>query len=72
MADAIERALDNGERLMKQTETFGLAPVLMVERAELAALRGDEAARQSFLNGAIQEYERLEAPDEAARLRSVL
>ncbi len=71
-ADAIERALDNGDRLMKQAESFGLAPVLLTERAELAGLRGDAPERQRYLRLAIDEYERLEAPDTAAGLRSLL
>ena len=71
-ADAIERALDNGDRLMKQTESFGLAPVLLAERAELAGLRGDEPERRRTLRMAIDAYERLDAPDAAAELRSLL
>jgi class 3 adenylate cyclase len=71
-ADRIERALDNGDRTMNANQTFGLRPVLLVERAELSALRGDDDGYRSHLTQAADAYEQLEAPDDAARLRALL
>jgi hypothetical protein len=41
-----------------------------VRRAELAAVLGDEATRAALLTQAIEEYDSIGAPLQAARLRT--
>ncbi|MBW2282023.1 MAG: AAA family ATPase [Deltaproteobacteria bacterium] len=71
-ADRIERVLDHADQFVDHIEAFSLRPVILEERAELAALRGDDDARRDALERASDAYERLDAPDQAARLRSLL
>ena len=66
---AASEALATAAELIERTGSKSLTPQLLEWRAELAALLGDEGTRTSLLNQAIQEYESIGAPLQAARLR---
>jgi class 3 adenylate cyclase/tetratricopeptide (TPR) repeat protein len=69
---AAGEALAYAAELIERSRAKTLAPHLLEWRAELAAVRGDEASRASLLNQAIAEYESIGAPIQAARLRKGL
>ena len=67
--EAAESALASAAVLIERTGAKTLAPHLLEWRAELAAALGDEALRKSLLNQAIDGFESIGAPLQAARLR---
>jgi len=71
-AAAAERAaieFDTAAQLIERTGTTTIAPHLLEWRAELAAVLGDEESRRSLLNQAIDAFEAIGAPLQAARIR---
>ena len=62
-------ALATAAELIERTGSKSLAPHLLEWRAEHAAVLGDETARKSLLNQAIEEYDSIGAPLQAERLR---
>ena len=62
-------ALATAAELIERTCSKSLAPHLLEWRAEHAAVLGDETARKSLLNQAIEEYDSIGAPLQAERLR---
>ena len=68
--EAAEGALDSAAELIERTSAKTLSPHLLEWRAELAAVLGDEATRKSLLSQAIEEYDSIGAPLQAARLRT--
>jgi hypothetical protein len=69
---AVREALDTAAELIERTGSKSLAPHLLEWRAELATVLGDEATRKSLLNEAVEQYESIGAPLQAARLRKEL
>ena len=67
--EAAESAFASAAELIERTGARTLAPHLLEWRAELAAVMGDDASRASLLNQAMEEYESIGAPLQAARLR---
>jgi class 3 adenylate cyclase len=67
--EAAESALASAALLIERTGAKTLAPHLLEWRAELGAALGDEALRKSLLNQAIDGFESIGAPLQAARLR---
>ena len=67
-SDAAEAELDEANALIEFTGVKLLGPALLEWRAELAAVRGDDAARESLLQDAQQGYSEIGAPLQAARL----
>ncbi len=65
-----ERALASVAELIERTGATTLAPFLLEWRAELAAVLGDETTRASLLSQAVEGFEIIGAPFQAARLRS--
>ncbi len=66
--EAAEAALTNAAALIERTGARTLAPALCEWRAELAAVLGDDAAREALLRQAEQGYTEIGAPRHAARL----
>ena len=66
---AAGEALSLAAELIERTGSKSLAPHLLEWRAELAAALGDETTRTSLLNQAIEEFESIGAPLQAARLK---
>jgi class 3 adenylate cyclase/tetratricopeptide (TPR) repeat protein len=70
--DAIERALDTATTLVRETGARGRLPFVIVERAELARLQGDEAGRQRDLREAHRLFIEMGAPLRAAQVAAHL
>jgi hypothetical protein len=66
--ESAEAALARAAALIEQSGAKLLAPSLCEWRAELAAVLGDEAAREALLREAREGYERIGAPGHASRL----
>jgi class 3 adenylate cyclase/tetratricopeptide (TPR) repeat protein len=71
-SDAAEAALAEAAALVERTGAATLAPALCEWRAELAAVRGDEAERLRRLGEARELYAAIGAPAHAARLSAQL
>jgi hypothetical protein len=69
---AIEAALGELSRLALQMEMKVLGPFVCVERAELARLSGDEAARERELREAHRLFTEIGAPIRAAEVAKEL
>jgi hypothetical protein len=69
---AIEAALGELSRLARQMEMKMVEPFVCVERAELARLKGDEAARLSELREAHRLFTEIGAPIRAAEVAKEL
>jgi adenylate cyclase len=67
-AQAIAEALDGAERLVEQTGAVSYRPLLLLERAELARVTGDGAARLRALREAHRAFTAIGATGHAARL----
>jgi hypothetical protein len=67
-ARAIEEALDGAERLIEQTGALSFRPLVLLERAALAHLVGDTAARQRALREAHRVFTAIGATGHAERL----
>ena len=65
--DAIENALKEVSRLARQMEMKTFEPFVCLERAELARLTGDEAARERELREAHRLFLEIGAPIRAPR-----
>ena len=61
--------LNIAANLLKKTGAMEMSPHLLEWRAELAAVLGDEASRTLLLKQAIEAFESIGAPLQAARLR---
>ena len=67
-SDAVEAELACAAALIERTGARTLAPTLCEWRAELAAVLGDDAARDELLREAQQLYDEIGAPLHAVRL----
>jgi tetratricopeptide (TPR) repeat protein len=65
---AIEEALDGAERLIEQTGAVSFRPLVLLERAALARLAGDAAARERALQEAHRVRTAIGASGHAERL----
>jgi ATP/maltotriose-dependent transcriptional regulator MalT len=69
---AAEAELAEAAALIERTGARLLSPSLMEWRAELAAVLGDDTARDALLREAQQGYQAVGAPNHAARIAGVL
>ncbi len=67
--EAAERAFASAEELIERTGAKALSPHLLEWRAELAAVVGDEALRNSLILQAAEGFESIGAPLQGQRLR---
>jgi hypothetical protein len=70
--EAAESALATAAGLIERTGAKTLAPHLLEWRAELAHVLGDAGQRHALLRQAVELYEEIGAPLQAARLRKEL
>lgn len=70
--DAVEAALANAAALIEASGIKTIEPHFLEWRAELAAVIGDEDLRNSLLTQAIDAFDAIGAPLQAARLRTVI
>ena len=68
----IRAALDRTEELAREIGAPNHVPVALLERARLAELEGDRAARRTHLRHALREFERIGATFRVARIRALL
>jgi tetratricopeptide (TPR) repeat protein len=71
-APAIRAALDEAERLIAETGATSLAPLVLLDRAELARLEGDAGARDRTLRKAQQLFADLGAPLRVQQINALL
>ncbi len=71
-APAIRAALDEAERLIGQTGATSLAPLVLLDRAELARLEGDSAARDRALREAKKLFAEIGAPLRVQQIDALL
>jgi len=67
-ARAIEETLNDAERLIEQTGALSFRPLVLLERAALARLTGDAAARQRAMREAHRSFTEIGATGHAERL----
>ncbi|HXQ24177.1 MAG TPA: adenylate/guanylate cyclase domain-containing protein [Candidatus Acidoferrales bacterium] len=71
-AIAVRAALDEAERLIAETGATSLAPLVLLDRAELARLEGDAGARERTLRKAQQLFADLGAPLRVQQIDALL
>ena len=71
-APAIRAALDEAERLIAETGATSLTPLVLLDRAALARLEGDTAARQRLLEEAKTLFAELGAPMRVQQIDALL
>jgi len=71
-APAIRAALDEADRLIAETGATTLTPLILLDRAALARLEGDTAARQRLLEEARELFAGLGAPMRAQQTDALL
>jgi class 3 adenylate cyclase/tetratricopeptide (TPR) repeat protein len=67
-AEGVAAALDRARALTDETGAVSMEPFICIARAELAHVRGDEAARTRELSQARRLFEAIGAPERAAQL----
>jgi len=71
-ATAVRAALGEAERLIDVTGATTLAPLLLLDRAELARLEGDSGAREQALREAKGLFAELGAPLRVKQIEALL
>ena len=71
-AERAASALDSAAKLIEQTGAATIAPHLLEWRAEFAAVMGDDDERKALLRQAMDAFEAIGAPLQAARIRGGL
>ena len=71
-APAIRDALSEADRLIDETGATSLAPLVLLDRAALARLEGDTAARQRLLEEAKALFAGLGAPMRVRQIDALL
>ena len=70
--DRVPSLLDDAEQIVAETGAVAWTPLLELERAELAALTADEAARERARRRALEGFREVGATGPAARLDALL
>jgi len=71
-APAVRAALGEAERLIDETGATSLAPLVLLDRAELARLEGDSGARERALREAKKLFAELGAPLRVQQIEALL
>ena len=71
-ATAVRAALDEAQRVIDETGATSLAPLVLLDRAELARLEGDSGARERALVEAKELFAALGAPLRVQQIEALL
>src|SRR6185503_18699229 len=71
-ASEIRAALDRTEATAREVGSVNYIPVATLERAALAELEGDAAAREAHLRAALTAFERIDATFRVDQIRRLL
>jgi hypothetical protein len=71
-AAAVRAALAEAERLIGETGATSLAPLVLLDRAELARLEGDASTREGALHAARKLFGELDAPRRVQQIDALL